>query len=124
MGRVYLHKELTHKIIGFSFEIFNKLGYGLPEKTYQKALEAKLVEDGIRFQREKYGKIRLDNVMVGRYFADFIIEEKLVVELKVRNEIYQGHIVQLVNYLKSENYSTGLLIVFSKDGVKIKRIAN
>ena len=124
MNEKYPHKELTREIIGYCFDIYNKLGYGLPEKVYQKALEQKLLKMKVKFIREKYGNIKLDGTIVGKYFADFVIEEKLVIELKVRNEIYQGHIIQLLNYLKSENYNTGLLIVFSKDGVLVKRVAN
>lgn len=124
MNEKYPHKELTRKIIGYCFDIYNKLGYGLPERVYQKALEQRLLKENVKFIREKYGNIKIDGAIIGKYFADFVIEGKLVIELKVRNEIYQGHIIQLLNYLKSENYSTGLLITFSKNGVLIKRVAN
>lgn len=116
--------ELTQQIIGSVFEIYNKFGYGLAERIYQSALAQSLEEKGIKFSREKYGAIRFNGVKVAKYFLDFLVEEKVAVELKVRNEIYQTHVNQLLNYIKSENIKVGLLLVISKNGVLIKRLVN
>lgn len=115
---------LSNLIIGLSFEIFNALGYGLSEKVYQNALEQKLLKSNIGYKREKYAKIVFEEAVVGRYFLDFLVESKLAIELKVCNEVYKTHINQLLNYLKSKNLKLGLLIVFSKNGVLIKRVIN
>jgi len=114
----------TKILIGFAFKIFNELGYGLPEKTYQKALETCLVQNNIIYNREKYSVIEFNGVKVGRYYLDFLINNNLAVELKVRNQIYESDIKQLLGYLKSENIKLGLLLVFAKEGVLIKRIIN
>lgn len=116
--------ELSRLVIGLIFEVYNQLSYGLSEKIYQAAFEEELRQHKIRYHREKYGKIRYKEKIVGRYFIDFVIEDKIAVELKVRNEIYQTHINQLLNYIKSENYPIGLLLAISKQGVLIKRLVN
>ena len=117
-------EDITKTLIGFAFEIYNELGYGLPEKTYQKAFETCLSRNNIEHSREKYSFITFNGVKVGRYYLDFLINNQLAVELKVRNEIYESDIKQLLGYLKSENIKLGLLLVFSKQGVSIKRIIN
>ena len=116
--------KLTRIIIGLMFELYNKLGYGLPEKVYQKALEKSLSKNGLQFSREKYGRIEFDGEVVGKYYLDFLVEDKVAVELKVRNEIYPTHVNQLLNYIKSENLKIGLLLAVSKNGVLIKRLIN
>lgn len=120
----YPYSDLTDKIIGCTYEIYRKLGYGLPEKTYQKAFEECLKAQNLEYNREKYGKIKFNNADVGKYFLDFLIEGKVAVEFKVRHEIYETDAIQLLNYLKSENIPVGLLIVFTSNGLKIKRLIN
>jgi len=115
---------LSNKVIGFAFEIYNSLGYGLSEKIYQKAFEQKFIANKIVYKREKFAKILFNGSVIGRYFLDFLIEDKLAIELKVRNEIHQTHVNQILNYLKSKNFKLGLLIVFSKGGVLVKRVIN
>ncbi|MFA5158248.1 MAG: GxxExxY protein [Patescibacteria group bacterium] len=120
----YPLSNLTEKLIKISFDVFNQLGYGLPERVYQKAFAVELTRHHLEFKRECYGKIDFNGVIVGKYFIDFLVEDKVAVELKVRNEIYQTHINQLLNYIKAQNLAVGLLLAFSKGGVKIKRLVN
>ena len=122
--RKYLHSELTSQLIGFAYKIFGELGYGLPERVYQKSFETLLRKNQLNYDREKYGVIKFDNVKVGKYFIDFLIDNKIAIEFKVRNEIYQKDISQLLNYIKSENIKVGLVIAVSKEGIKIKRLVN
>lgn len=120
----YLEIELTQQIIGIAFKVYNELGYGLQEKTYQNAMEALFVEQKIKYRKEQYGKILFHGRIIGRYYLDFLVSDKLAVELKVSNQIYQKDVNQLLNYIKSEKLPLGLLLVFSKEGTKIKRLAN
>ena len=124
MGEGYLEVESTRKIIGIAFKVFNELGYGLKEKTYQHAIEAMFIELGIKYEKEKYGKILFHKRIIGKYFLDFLVADRIAVELKVSNDVYQKDTNQLLNYIKSENLPLGLLLVFSKGGVKIKRLVN
>lgn len=116
--------ELTDKLIGLAFKVFNELRYGYPEKVYQQALEIELKKERIKFEREKYAKILYDGEVAGRFFLDFLIEDQVAVELKVRRDIYPTDWSQLINYLKAKNLKVGLLLVFTKDKVLIKRLVN
>lgn len=120
----YPNSELTDEIIRLAFKVYNEFGYGLPEKIYQKAFAVELQNSKIGFSRECYGAIKYNGQVVGKYFLDFLVDDKVAVELKVRNEIYKSHVSQLLNYIKSKNLQTGLLLVIAKDGVKIKRLIN
>lgn len=120
----YPLSELTEKIISCAFDVFNELGYGLPEKVYQKALAKSLDDKNLSYDREKYSLIKYKTCIVGKFFLDFLVENKVALELKVRNEIYESDVIQLLNYLKSERSKVGLLLAFTREGVKIKRLIN
>lgn len=120
----YIYSEQTNKIIGLCYKVYNKLGYGHLEKIYQKALATEFDKNQVVFRREVFGKIKYDGEVIGRYYLDFLIDDKIALEIKVRREIYESDWMQLLNYLKSKNLKLGLLIVFSKGKVKIKRVIN
>lgn len=120
----YPSSKLTGQIIKAFFDVYNQLGYGLPEKIYQKALAKSMESKNLHFDREKYSLIKFNSCPVGKFFLDFLVENEVAVELKVRNEIYETDVIQLLNYLKSERLKIGLLLVFTKKGIKIKRIIN
>lgn len=120
----FLFGNLTKIIINSANAVYSELGYGHPEKVYQKAIELELNQKKISFCREVYSKVKYDGMVVGKYFLDFLVESKVAVEIKVRREIYESDWIQLLNYLKANNLKVGLLIVFMKYGVKVKRIMN
>ena len=120
----YPESDLTEKIIKCAYLVYRGLGYGLPEKVYQRAFAKCLEDQKLDFAREKFGKIFFNGVQIGKYFLDFFVENKVAIEFKVRNDIYQTDVIQLLNYLKSEKIEIGLLIVFTRKGLKIKRLAN
>ena len=120
----YPESDLTEKIIKCAYLVYRELDYGLPEKVYQKAFAECLEDQNLGFTREKFGKILFDKVQVGKYFLDFFVENKIAIEFKVRNDIYETDVIQLLNYIESEKIKIGLLIVFTKKGLKIKRLAN
>lgn len=116
--------DLTEKIIGISFKVYNNLGYGYQEKVYQQALAKELEQSGILFKREKYAKILYDGEVIGKFYLDFLVENKVAIELKVRREMFPSDWTQLLNYLKAEKLKIGLLLVFSKHKVLVKRLIN
>ncbi|MCX6810256.1 MAG: GxxExxY protein [Candidatus Berkelbacteria bacterium] len=116
--------DLTEKVIGLAFKVYNNLGYGYQEKIYQQALSKELEASRINFKREKYAKILYDGEVIGKFYLDFLVENKLAIELKVRREIFPSDWTQLLNYLKAEKLKVGLLLVFSKHKVLIKRLVN
>jgi GxxExxY protein len=115
---------LTYKIIGCVFKVYNELGYGYQEKYYQRALAKEFNQQNIKFTKERKVKIDYHGRTIGRYFIDFAIDNKIALELKVASEIYQKNFNQLLAYLKSNNLKVGILAVFTKDGIKIKRAVN
>jgi GxxExxY protein len=115
------HEELTHKIIGCAYNVFNQLGFGFLESIYQKAMIIELSKNGLNYEAEKPLKVYYDNQVVGDYFIDLYVEETVIVELKSVESITKQHEVQLVNYLSGTKKDIGLLINFGLSGVEVKR---
>ena len=109
-----LHKELTGSILKLFYEVYNELGYGFLEKVYQNALYNELKNNGFDVESQKQIKVYYKNVEVGEYYADLIVNDKLILELKATEVITEAHEFQLLNYLKSTNIEVGLLLNFGK----------
>ena len=109
-----LHKELTGSILKLFYEVYNELGYGFLEKVYQKALYNELKNNGFDVESQKQIKVYYKNVEVGEYYADLIVNDKVILELKATESITEAHEFQLLNYLKSTNIEVGLLLNFGK----------
>ena len=118
----YPESKLTSEIINCAFKVYNHLGYGLPERIYQKALAKELNLSHIPFKRECYGKIVYHDEIIGKYFLDFFVDSKVAVELKVRNHNYSSDEAQLLGYLKANKIKVGLLLTITNTGVRIKRL--
>lgn len=116
----YLHSELTEKIIGEAFKVYNILGQGFLEKVYENALIKKLRDAGIKADQQYPIKVIFEDITVGEYCADIFVEDKVIVELKAVELINPVFEVQLVNYLKATGVEVGLLINFGKK-LEIKR---
>ncbi|TSC96657.1 MAG: hypothetical protein Athens101426_236 [Parcubacteria group bacterium Athens1014_26] len=116
--------DLSYKIIGSTFEVFNELGWGLSEKDYQKALMKEFERRKIKFKREVYIPLQYKNINIGRYYADFIIEDKILLEIKVVSRFGYVHVKQLFGYLKSAGVKLGILLYFTKEGIKYRRVLN
>ena len=113
---------LTKRIIGIAFDIYNELGYGYPEKIYQNAFEEKLKLEKITYSRELYCPLMFKDKRIGHFYIDFLIDKVLVVELKSRGSLIKKDIAQTLQYMKKESIKIGLLLIFAKDGVKVKRL--
>ena len=96
----------------------------MPEKDYQRALEVELRKDGISFVREKFIPLEYQGEKISKYFADFIVEDKILVELKVVPKFGYTQAKQVLAYLRSGNFRLGILLYFTKDGVKYRRVVN
>ena len=115
------HEELTHKIIGCAYTVFNKLGFGFLESVYQKAMIIELGKSDLNVEAEKSLKVYYDNQIAGDFYADLYINKAVVVELKSVQNLNKDHEVQLVNYLNAIEKEIGLLINFGPSGVEVKR---
>ena len=118
-------KEESYEIIGACMEVHRELGCGFLEAVYQRALEEEFKLRKISFEREKklnilYKGIDLEKV----YIADFICNNKIILELKALSELNNEHTSQLINYLKATNLQLGILINFGKESLEYKRILN
>jgi GxxExxY protein len=108
----YKHSELTEKIIKEAYFVFNTLGYGFLEKVYENALNKRLNKQELETKQQYPINVFFENELVGEYFADLIVEDKVIIELKAIQELNKIHETQLVNYLKATNIEVGLLINF------------
>ncbi|MDA3893125.1 MAG: GxxExxY protein [Salinivirgaceae bacterium] len=114
-----LHKEITDKIINCFYTVYNELGYGFLEKVYENALKIELENEGLNCETQKPINVFYDGYEVGKYFADLIIENKIIIELKAC-PLIEEHEFQLLNYLKATDIEVGLLLSFGKEP-KFKR---
>lgn len=119
-----IYPELSYKIIGRAFRVYNQLGYGYQEKYYQRAYAHELTKEQLAFLREVSVKINYDGANIGKYFLDFIVDNKIIVELKVASEFKYKYIRQVLEYLNETNKKLAILIYFTKSGVKYRRIIN
>jgi GxxExxY protein len=115
MNSEYLHKELSAEIIKCFYKVYNKLGYGFLEKVYENSLKIELEKSGLGVEKQKSIKVYYDNQLVGEYFADLVIENKIVLELKAAASLCEEHEIQLLNYLKATEFEIGLLLNFGKE---------
>ena len=119
-----LYPELSFTITGVLFDVHNALGGGHPEKYYQKAIALGLKEKGIHFQEQYYVSLQYNHVTIGKYYLDFLIEDKIILELKRGKYYSRGVITQTRQYLDALKLQLGILACFGHDAVITKRIVN
>jgi GxxExxY protein len=118
------YKDITEKIIGASFEVHKFLGNGFQEVIYQRALAWELKQAGLSFAREIEQDIYYKELPepIGTRRADFVVEGKVLVELKAAIELEDVHLAQVLNYLKAYRLEVGLLINFGSKSLTFKRL--
>ena len=117
----YKYSDITEQIIGASMRVHSYLGNGFPEKIYQNCVEIEFRELGLHYAIEIEMDVFYKDERVGGRRADFIIEEKVLVELKAVGEITNAHYAQVLNYLKAYKMEVGLLINFGEESLQFKR---
>ena len=117
----YKHKELTGEIINAAHTVHNELGYGFLEKVYHKSLFIELSKRGYSVKFEKPIDVCYDNQIVGKFFADLLVENKVVVEVKAADKYASVFEAQLLNYLRAIGLEVGLIINFGPS-VEVKRM--
>ncbi len=110
----YKYSEITEKIIKAFYKVYNTLGYGFLEKVYENALLIELLEIGLSVEKQMKIKVYYIDQEVGVYYADLIVEECVIVELKAADSLCEEHEFQLINYLKATEIEVGLLLNFGK----------
>lgn len=114
--------EVTEKIIGCAYKVSNTLGIGYVEKVYENALVIALRKVGLNVAQQYPIKVTFEDVIVGEFFADLFVEEKVLVELKAVSMLTQDHTAQALNYLRAMGLEVCLLINFGKPKVEVKRL--
>ena len=117
-------EDITHKIIGAAYEVFNKLGFGFLESVYKKAMIIELQKNDLKVEEEKPLKVYYDDHVVGDFYVDLFVRDEIVVELKSVQRLTTEHEVQVVNYLSALKKDVGLLINFGEISLRFRRFVN
>ena len=114
-------ENITEKIIGCAYHVYNKMGYGFLESVYEKCMLIELKKAGLKSEYQKPIIVYYDGEVVGQFVADIFVENTIILELKSVKSIAKAHEVQLVNYLVATGKDVGLLINFGEQKVEVKR---
>ncbi len=117
-----IHSQITQKILRAYFNVYNNLGYGFLEKLYENALMIELKYLGLNVIQQKPIKVCYQNIIIGEYFADLMIENKVICELKATTQLNEFHEIQLVNYLKATDIEVGLLLNFGQKPEYVRKV--
>ena len=116
------YKELTKKIIGTFYKVYNNLGYGFLEKVYENALMILLEREDIPAKQQAPADVYFQNKVVGQYFADILIDNKIILELKTVDAIANVHKAQVLNCIRATGIKLGLILNFAKPRFEYKRL--
>lgn len=117
-----LHEEITGKILKAYYTVYNTLGYGFLEKVYENALKIELRRLDLKVESQKNIKVHYTGYEVGDYYADLIVIDIVIIELKAAEVLCPEHEAQLINYLKATNIEVGLLLNFGKEARYVRKI--
>ncbi len=115
------YKELTEKIIGCAYRVYNKMGFGFLESVYEKCMLIELRKAGLNAESQKPITVYYEDEIVGEFVADIIVNDTIILELKSLRRIIRAHEVQLVNYLVATGKPAGLILNFGESKVDVKR---
>lgn len=118
---VLKYSDITEKIIGCAYNVYNSLGYGFLESVYEKCMMIELKEAKLQVEAQKPITVKYRDFVVGDFVADILVEDKIIVELKSVTQIVTAHEAQLVNYLIATDKPVGLLLNFGPGKVEVKR---
>lgn len=119
-----IYRELSYKIIGILFSVQNELGFGHREKYYQQAIANALKYAGLKFKEQLKVPLKYHDTQIGFYFLDFLIDDKIILEIKQGDYFAKTFYRQVHGYLKASDLKLAILANFSAHGVKFRRIVN
>ncbi|PIQ68311.1 MAG: hypothetical protein COV91_04795 [Candidatus Taylorbacteria bacterium CG11_big_fil_rev_8_21_14_0_20_46_11] len=117
-----VEKELSYAVTGILFDVYNELGGGYPEKYYQRAVSIALKKKRIPFEEQLLLPLKFEEESIGRFFLDFLIGKKLVLEIKSAPKLYPRDTKQVLSYLRRSNIPLGILANFHRQELQTKRI--
>jgi len=116
--------KLSYKIVGVLFEVYNHLGPGFQEKHYQRAIVRELKKEKMPFKEQVYSPLIYKEENIGSQFIDFLIDNKIILEIKKGDRFSKNNIDQILNYLKTKKLKLGIIANFGSKELKFKRIIN
>jgi GxxExxY protein len=119
-----IYPELSYAILGILFNVYSNLGPGYKENCYQKAICLALKDTNVPFKEQVHSPILFKDKKVGECYLDFLVEDKIVLEIKSGEKFLRQNINQVYSYLKSKNLQLGILANFTREGLKHRRILN
>ena len=117
-----LYKDLSYKIVGIAMRVHSKLGYGFLEKVYENALMVLFRREGIEAKQQVPITVYFEEEVVGNYYADILVQDKVILEIKSVENIIDAHIAQTLHYLKATGLRLAIILNFSKEKLEYKRI--
>lgn len=115
------YKELTERIIGCAYRVYNRMGFGFLESVYEKCMLIELRKAGLDTESQQPIRVQYDGEVVGDFIADILVSDTVILELKSVRKLVEAHEVQLVNYLVATGKPVGLLINFGETRAEVKR---
>ena len=119
-----IHPELSYRIVGILCDVYNTLGFGYQEKYYYKAIKEELRNNGLLFKEQAHIPLQYKDANIGRYFVDFIVDNKIVLEIKKGDRFSKTNIEQTYAYLKATGLQLGILVNFTSDGIEFRKVLN
>jgi GxxExxY protein len=116
------YRQLTENIIGVFYKVYNQLGYGFLEKVYENAMMIEFKKQGIPAISQDAINVFYENEIIGEYFADILVDDKVIVEIKATRKLILEHEAQLLNYLKATKIEVGLLLNFGPKPQIIRKV--
>ena len=121
METKYKYSDITEQVIKAFYKVYNTLGYGFLEKVYENSLAIELNQQGCSVVQQATLKVYYNGYLVGEYYADLLVENKVIVELKAVESLNNQHYAQLLNYLKATEIEIGLILNFGPDKPEVRR---
>ncbi len=119
-----LHKDLSYKIVGIAMQVHRELGFGFLEKVYENAMMVLFRKESIRAVQQAPVTVSFRNEVVGEYFADILVDGKIVLELKSVAKITEAHRAQSLNYLKATGMKLAIVLNFGKESLEYERLVH
>ncbi len=110
-----INQEKTSVILKCFYKVYNKLGFGFLEKVYENALYYELINNGLHSKKQVPIAVYYEEILVGNYFADIVVDDEIIIEIKAADTLIEEHEHQIINYLKAIKIEVGLLLNFGKD---------
>ncbi len=117
-----LFKDLSYKIVGLAIQVYKELGYGFLEKVYENALMILLRREGIRAIQQAPIAVKFLGELAGEYFADILVEDKIILEIKTAEKIIDAHRAQALHYLKATGMQLAIILNFGKKKLEYERL--